>query len=441
LNPTSPTNVRLFVWFRIFFNCRFYYPVFAVLFLDYGMTVEQFALLNVGWAAAIVLLEVPSGALADLLGRRRMIVAAAVFMVIEILLLALVPLGNVTLIFWVLMANRVLSGAAEASASGADEALAYDSLKECGRESEWPQVLSGLMRRQSVGFVLAMLTGAMVYDAVLVNKTLSVLHIDLTLTKETCIRFPIYLTLCMAGAALVVAWRMRELSSFQCVECFEFTRAWKKMKEAFFWILQRPYVSYLLIFLMACDSIIRLHLTLGSQYLRLVQIPEAFFGLFSAVFAGLGLFMPKIAEKLVERFGWKHNITLLALYLWLSLWGLSWAIPYGGVFFSILCSAGMFFVGYFGSHYLNEAIDSDNRATVLSFRGLSLNLGYGFVGLIYAGWVKFLDQGNKETAYAKSIQIWPCAFLAVIVLLLLIGYLYRKKIIPPPIKEVLQGQP
>ena len=55
-------NVRLFIAFRVFFNARFYYPVFTILFLDFGLTLEQFALLNAAWAAAIVLLEVPSGA-------------------------------------------------------------------------------------------------------------------------------------------------------------------------------------------------------------------------------------------------------------------------------------------------------------------------------------------------------------------------------------------
>jgi len=29
-------NCRRFVWFRVLFNARFYYPVLAVLFLDLG---------------------------------------------------------------------------------------------------------------------------------------------------------------------------------------------------------------------------------------------------------------------------------------------------------------------------------------------------------------------------------------------------------------------
>ncbi|MDB4294561.1 MFS transporter, partial [Akkermansiaceae bacterium] len=120
-----PRNIPLFIVFRLLFNARFYYPIFAVLQLDYGLTMAQFAILNAVWAASIVLLEVPSGALADKLGRKPMVVIASVLMILEMGLIAFVPLGNASIVFWVWVLNRILSGAAEASASGADEALAY----------------------------------------------------------------------------------------------------------------------------------------------------------------------------------------------------------------------------------------------------------------------------------------------------------------------------
>ena len=54
----------------MFFN-SFYYPVFAVIYLDFGMTLEQFAILNSIWAATIILAEVPSGTLSILLAGRK----------------------------------------------------------------------------------------------------------------------------------------------------------------------------------------------------------------------------------------------------------------------------------------------------------------------------------------------------------------------------------
>ena len=201
--PNLKSNIPLFIAFRVLFNARWYYPVLAVLFIDFGLTIEQYALLNVAWAAAIVGLEVPSGALADQLGRKRMVVLAASLMVIEMALFAFVPLGA-SWLFWVFLLNRVLSGAAEACASGADEALAYDSLGESERVEEWPRVLERLMRWQSGGFFVAMLLGGAVYDA----RTWQWLGIPLT--HETTMRFPIYLTLLNAVLCLLVTLRLRE---------------------------------------------------------------------------------------------------------------------------------------------------------------------------------------------------------------------------------------
>jgi MFS family permease len=111
-------NLRRFVVFRLFYSARFYYPVFTILFLDYGLTLAQFALLNMAWALAIVVAEVPSGALADIVGRRRLVIFAALMMVLEMSLLAFVPMGASSLLFGVFLLNRLISGLSEAAASG-----------------------------------------------------------------------------------------------------------------------------------------------------------------------------------------------------------------------------------------------------------------------------------------------------------------------------------
>ncbi len=34
--PFNHANIRLFIAFRVFYNARFYYPVFTILFLDFA---------------------------------------------------------------------------------------------------------------------------------------------------------------------------------------------------------------------------------------------------------------------------------------------------------------------------------------------------------------------------------------------------------------------
>ena len=108
VSPFQISNIRYFIAFRIFFTSRFYYPVFTILFLDFGLSLEQFAILNVVWSATIVIFEVPSGALADVIGRRNLLVFAGIAMVFEMALLCFVPMGNNNLLFGIFLINPCL---------------------------------------------------------------------------------------------------------------------------------------------------------------------------------------------------------------------------------------------------------------------------------------------------------------------------------------------
>ena len=104
----------------------------------------------------------------------------------------------------------MLSGVAEGLASGADEALVFDSLAESGRSAEWPKVLDQVTRCQSVGLVVAMLIGGAIYDPGFMNRIASALGCSGGFTQGTTLRFPIYLNLITAALTLVVALSMRE---------------------------------------------------------------------------------------------------------------------------------------------------------------------------------------------------------------------------------------
>ena len=262
-SPFSIRNVRLFIAFRVFFNSRFYYPVFTILFLDFGLTLDQFALLNAAWAAAIVLLEVPSGALADTIGRRKLLIVTGVLMVIEIALLCFVPLGNASLLFAVFIVNRILSGAAEAAASGADEAIAYDSLIKEGDARDWPRVLEKQMRMQSIGYIGAMSLGAAVYDPALMQRLMNLLGLNVNLTQDITLRFPLYLTFIMAIMTLVITLRLEEDTSPAEPGCRpaetgppSIWQAFKLTLQAGGWILKTPFALVIILAGLIFDSCI-----------------------------------------------------------------------------------------------------------------------------------------------------------------------------------------
>jgi MFS family permease len=415
-------NVRLFMAFRILFNIRFYYPVFMVMFLRYGITLEQFGLLNAAWAIVIVLLEVPSGALADLVGRKALLVAAAVMMALEMLLLAVVPTESA----WVLPAlllNRVLSGAAEAFASGADEALAFDSLKAAGREGDWPRVLERLMQFGGLATIVAMITGSLVYSPDLFNTVGSWLGRSPQLTFAETFRLPIWLTFLSACGAIGVTLAMREPQNAATPKPVGLLEPFRQTIRTGGWILANPLVLVVIAAGVLFDQPIRQLLVVSSQLYARIAIPELFFGVISAGTAVIGLFAAAPMRRLATLQSPRANFWLLVAVVTVGLAGTALLIPWWGVGFFMLLSLSMRLLMFLQSHYLNQLVDSSHRATVLSFRGLAVNVSYGLMSLAFAGAVTAVERAAPNTgqgvAFDRVVQLLPGYFL-----LLTAGFLF-----------------
>jgi len=379
------SNVRNFIAFRIFFNARFYYPVFAVIYLDFGMTLEQFAILNSIWAASIILAEVPSGALSDMIGRKKMIVAAGIFMVIEMVVWGFAPTSDLDLLFWILAINRILSGLAEAAASGADEALVYDSIDEAGKKEDWAKILQKVTRWQSFAFMIALLTGGIIYDPDVMNQACAFLGFENSLTQQDTMRWPILLNLVTAVLTLLSACALRETENYQSKsEFLPLRAAFSQTWSVALWIARTPFALLVILAAATVDSVIRMFITMNSEYYRLISYPEVAFGIIGAVIALQGMVVARISREMTERFGPNQNFLIISVLALLSFIGIRFFIPHFGVIFSMLLFAAMGMTGFCTSYYLNKTADKSIRATLLSFKGLALNLGYGGIGILYA---------------------------------------------------------
>lgn len=434
-SPFSIPNIRLFIAFKVLFNSRFYYPVFTILFLDFGLTVAQFSILNAVWAATIVLAEVPSGALADIIGRKRLLVFATFTMIFEIGIISFIPKTDPLVIFIVFLVNRVLSGLAEAAASGADEAIAYDSLAAKGDPDQWGRVLEVLMRFQSIGFIVAMTVGAAIYDPVLLGKICRFFGLAVSFSQETTMRFPLYLTFIMAVFAFITTLRIKESDSGSSSSGFEtkqLSQAFGLTLKAGLWILKTPFALSVMLFGMLFDGIIRMVITLSSQYYRMIELPESVFGIIGSLVAMLGLVIPKMAKKIAENSSPSHALWITVFLTVTGLAAMSFFWPYAGVIPALITFSAMYFTGFFVSFYINRATSSDQRATVLSFKGLSYNISYGGLGILYALLLKAKKQGIhsehvENAVFIDTFSWFPITFIACFFALLMIYYFWLKK--------------
>ncbi|MEO0510535.1 MAG: MFS transporter [Verrucomicrobiota bacterium] len=412
LEKIAMRNVRSFTLFRVFFSARFYYPVYALLFLDYGLTLAQFGMLNAIWAATIVLAEVPSGALADTIGRRNLLIGTGVLMVLEMGVLLIAPIDGGTLLFGLFFANRVISGLAEAAASGADEALTYDSLKAAGLEHKWGLVLERVQRDTSIAFFFAMMTGAAIYDPQMVNAVLSFFGAGYHVEQHQLIKLPILLTFFSGIIVFFMALRMRECVEIEHQGVGEtLAKSWRQTQSAARWIWTTSAPFGILLAVMALDNVIRQFLTIASEYWNVIQLPIATYGLIGSGMALLGLFVPRIARKMAENGSPLRNFLITAGVVLVGLIGLAFAFPYWGILPAILLWVGMGLTNFFVSRYLNEAAPSEQRATVLSFKGLSTNFAYGAVSIFYSLLIAQIKAGESVQAISDGAEQQKAVFI------------------------------
>ena len=111
-----------------------YYPLYALLFLDTGVSGAQVSLLFAIWSVTAFLTEVPAGALADRWSRRGVLVLGGVLQAVGFAVWTAAPST------WAFVTGFVVWGVAGALWSGAAEALVYEGLAAVGAEDCFARV-------------------------------------------------------------------------------------------------------------------------------------------------------------------------------------------------------------------------------------------------------------------------------------------------------------
>ena len=189
-----------------------------------------------------------------------------------------------------------------------------------------------------------------------------------------------------------------------------------------------PMALAIILFGMSLDHVLRMLVTLNSQYYRSIELPEASFGLIGSAVALIGIVVPRIARAMSEHFQVLTNVTIVIILAFISLWGITFLVPYYGMLPMILVFITMMLTSFFTSTYLNKIAEAKQRATVLSYKGLAFNAAYGIIGLLYGGLIVGL-RGNlqeipeplstesiEDAAFNLSLGYFP-GYLAITLLL------------------------
>jgi predicted MFS family arabinose efflux permease len=340
-------NIRLLYAFWFLRDFQLWIPVWIVF-----LTVEQgFSLTAVTSAeglylVAVVLLEIPTGAVADRWGRSRSLALGAVFLGVSVLIFAFA--GS----FSVLLASFLLWSLAHTLMSGADMALLYDTLKEGGRLGDYERLASRGTALLWVGIGVATFLGGPVAAVVGIRATIFV------------------------GAATCA------LTALVALSIHEPPRAAPAAREAYFASIRSaireawasPAVrAVILLTGTAIAALESLHYLIQPYLLdRGVEVGPMFSMLqVPMIMAGIG------GSLLAARV--RGRAVLLALVVVPALGGLTYFALAMGPGLSAYAAFPLMFVFAsclvpLASGYINRRIDSERRATVLSVQGMVMAL-------------------------------------------------------------------
>jgi hypothetical protein len=129
-------------------------PLYAVMFVDAGLSPSEIAIALAAWSVTTFVLEVPAGVIADRVSRRHVLALAQTGRAIGLGVWLVWPQ------FWGFFIGLVLWGAKSAFTSGTFEALLFDELAARGREVEYTRTIGRARAVQAFGALCAALGAA-----------------------------------------------------------------------------------------------------------------------------------------------------------------------------------------------------------------------------------------------------------------------------------------
>jgi MFS family permease len=284
----------------------------------------------------VAALQAPMGALADRIGRRRVLIASA-------LLYALTILGfGLTTNYWQLFADYMLWAFAASMRSGTDSALLFDTLQQAGRASEYA-------KNAGRGFALRVLAGAgaIVLGALLAER------IGLARTVQ--------LSALSTVVAAAFAWAMREPAREQVAHDYLGT-----LRQGLVFTWRDPELRYTVLIGSVLLTAAFGPVVLVQPFLLQHQVATALYGLYQAPLR-LIAFVAAMLAFWVQRRARTGSIIVAACVAMVATYlGLAAATAIAAfAFFALPSLVSGLTEPLIGAH-LNVRIPSERRATVLS---------------------------------------------------------------------------
>jgi MFS family permease len=382
-------NIRRFYWYRITKFALFHIVILVLFYQERGLTFSQIMLLQSIYYFAKVLSEVPTGAWADRVGRRKSLVLGSFSHSAAYLLIFL------SHSFFLFILGEIIAGISMSFAYGADSALAYDTLKSLNKGEQYQRVEGKGNSMRHLAFAVFALAGGL----------LASIKLSLPYLASSAV---IFLSGLIALTLVEPPREKKEGSQLQMRK-----KSYYEMQGSLDLVWGDKRILWLMLFFSLVFLATRLGFWTYQPYMKTVGLPITLFGV---VFAGFHLFSALVSSR-------AHQIEVLlkeklTLFVMPTLVVISFVLLSRFLF---LWSIGFILIQQVTTalhepvlkNYLNRRTPSDVRATMLSVQHMAGNAAFAVFAPFLGSLVDRFRLENALLIFALviiilSVLLWRC---------------------------------
>ncbi len=368
--------VKISKWFNMVM------PIVVLFYQDNGMGMHDIFILKAIYSLAIVFMEIPSGWMADIWGRKKTLILGAV-------------LGSAGFLaysfsygFWAFAVAEIILGIGHSFVSGADSAMLFDSLKADNKAKEYTKQEG---RITSVGNFAEAFAG-------ILGGFLAAISL----------RTPFYFQFAVAAMAIPAALTLIEPKIHSTKHIQSIKKLVKNISKTFI-VNKNLRISILLSAVTGTATLTFAWLV--QPFFKAIDLPVEMFGIFWTAL-NLTVGISSVFAHRVEIFlGKRYTLLVIILFLSVGYFLAGIAITFWGIAFMFLFYLVRGLATPILKNYINQYTESEVRATMLSVRNFIIRITFAVIGPLL-GWIT--DNISLNYAFILAGGIYLISALIIV---------------------------
>lgn len=357
-------------------------PIVVLFYQDNGLGMQEVFILQAIYSIAIVVLEIPSGYFADVLGRKNTLIIGSILGFMGYLVYSF-SFG-----FWGFLVAEIVLGFGQSLISGADSALLYDTLLQHKKERDYMKHEGRMISVGNFAEAFAGIAGG--------------------LLAAISLRYPYYFQSVIAFAAVPASLTLIEPKIHRAAVKMGFNQIIKVVKYA---LIDNKQLMWNILYSSFVGASTLTMAWFVQPWFINVELPVTMFGvLWTLLNLSVGI-NALFAYRFERFFGVKTTVLGFTTILALGFFGAAFIQSLWGLVFLFLFYMARGVATPVLKDYINRITKSDVRATILSVRNFVIRIVFALWGPFY-GW------------YTDAFSLQGALIIAGIIFVILSGVSY-----------------